>query len=111
MKNLLEIGIIFRGFILCNYHYEEEVNKKDNYNDLRGPFLASINHFVSQAFNNNPLEYLESGKHMFIFKVGEIKAKDSPKHQKEPVILYGLFLSHVACYMLHDFLIYPQGKS
>ena len=90
MKYIYEIGIVFRGFILINRHFKEIPGKEKSepHKDLRGPFFSAINSFVSKTYINDTLEYLESGNFLFIFKIGEIKAKDNPS--KEPVIFYGL---------------------
>ena len=91
MKELYEIGIVFRGFILVNYEFKK-AEKKDNRNDvsmdLRGGFISAITLFAKNAFNNLSLEYLESGNILFIFKALEMQAANCD--QKEPVILYGL---------------------
>jgi len=91
MKELYEIGIVFRGFILVNYEFkklEKEENLKKVNKDLRGSFISAINLFAKNAFNNLSLEYLESSNILFIFKAYEIQASDSDV--KEPVILFGL---------------------
>ena len=92
MKNLYEIGIIFRGTIICNYYFKDLPGqvKIEPHRDLRGAFISSINSFVSKTFKNNPLEYFESGNFLFAFKVSEIKAKDSPSRTKEAIIIYGI---------------------
>jgi len=91
MKELYEIGIVFRGFVLVS-HVFKKIEKKDklkNTNkDLRGAFISAINIFAKNAFNNLSLEYLESNNILFIFNAFEIYASDS--NQKEPIILYGL---------------------
>ena len=91
MKELYEIGIVFRGFILVNCEFRK-VEKKDNRStinmNLRGGFISAITLFVKSAFNNLSLEYLESGNILFIFKALEMQ--DANCDQKEPVILYGL---------------------
>jgi hypothetical protein len=91
MKELYEIGIVFRGFILVNYEFKK-AEKKDNRNDvsmdLRGGFISAITLFAKNAFNNLSLEYLESGNILFIFKALEMQAANCD--EKEPVILYGL---------------------
>ena len=91
MKELYEIGIVFRGFILVSYEFKK-IPKKDNLKnvskDLRGGFISAINLFAKNAFNNLSLEYLESGNILFIFKVLEMQAANC--NVKEPVILYGL---------------------
>jgi hypothetical protein len=91
MKELYEIGIVFRGFVLVS-HVFKNVEKKDNLKsinkDLRGAFISAINSFAKNAFNNLRLEYLESNNILFIFNAFEIQALDS--NQKEPIILYGL---------------------
>ena len=91
MKELYEIGIVFRGFILVNFEFKKIVKKnnlKDLDKDLRGGFISAITLFAKNAFNNLSLEYLESGNILFIFKVLEIQAHNY--NVKEPVILYGL---------------------
>jgi hypothetical protein len=91
MKELYEIGIVFRGFILVNYEFKkiEKKNNQSNVNmDLRGGFISAITLFAKTAFNNLSLEYLESGSILFIFKALEMQAANC--NLKEPVILYGL---------------------
>ncbi len=91
MKELYEIGLVFRGFVLVS-HVFKNVEKKDNLKsinkDLRGAFISAINLFAKNAFNNLCLEYLESNNILFIFKAFEIQASDS--NQKESIILYSL---------------------
>ena len=91
MKELYEIGIVFRGFILVSYEFKK-IEKRDNVSkvsmDLRGGFISAITLFAKTAFNNLSLEYLESASILFIFKALEIQAAQSSV--KEPVILYGL---------------------
>ena len=91
MKELYEIGIVFRGFVLVN-HVFKNIEKKDNLKspnkDLRGAFISAINLFAKNAFNNLCLEYLESNNILFIFKAFDIKASDS--NQNETIILYSL---------------------
>ena len=91
MKELYEIGIVFRGFVLVS-HVFKKIEKKDNLKnpnkDLRGAFISAINTFVKNAFNNLSLEYLESNNILFIFKAFDILPSDSD--QKEPIILYSL---------------------
>ncbi|MBY8988777.1 MAG: hypothetical protein KGD61_10010 [Candidatus Lokiarchaeota archaeon] len=91
MKELYEIGIVFRGFVLVNcefkrYKNTENLNKVNK--DLRGGFISAINLFAKNAFNNLSLEYLESSNILFIFRAYEIQAADCDV--KEPIILYGL---------------------
>jgi hypothetical protein len=91
MKELYEIGIVFRGFILVNYEFkkiDKEENQTKANKDLRGSFISAINTFAKNAFNNLALEYLESSNILFVFKAYEIQAVDCD--YKEPVILYGL---------------------
>ena len=90
MKELYEIGFVFRGFVLVNHNFkdlpaqkEHDVNK-----DLRGAFISAINAFTETAFNKSSLEYLESGNILFIFKMAEIQSGDN--NIKETLILYGL---------------------
>ena len=91
MKELYEIGIVFRGFVLVNHEFKK-LGKKNNLNkvdkDLRGGFISAINLFAKNAFNNLSLEYLESSNILFIFRAYEIQASDSDV--KEPIILFGL---------------------
>ena len=91
MKELYEIGIVFRGFILVSYEFKK-IEKNDNLSkvnmDFRGGFISAINIFAKNAFNNLSLEYLESGNILFIFKALEMQ--DENCDLKEPVILYGL---------------------
>ncbi|MFX0069552.1 MAG: hypothetical protein ACFFAO_00465 [Candidatus Hermodarchaeota archaeon] len=90
MKELYELGIVFRGFILVNHSFMELPMQNDmkEKNDLRGAFISAISSFAETAFNKNSLEYLESNKLIFIFKLAEIKSTDNGN--KEPLILYGL---------------------
>ena len=91
MKELYEIGLVFRGFVLVS-HVFKNIEKKKNLKiinkDLRGAFISAINIFAKNAFNNLSLEYLESNNILFIFKAFEIQASDS--NQKESIILYSL---------------------
>jgi len=91
MKELYEIGLVFRGFVLVS-HVFKNIEKRDNLKnpnkDLRGGFISAINIFVKNAFNNLSLEYLESNNVLFIFKAFDILPSDSD--EKEPIILYSL---------------------
>ena len=91
MKELYEIGIVFRGFVLVSHVFkniEKKENLKNPNKDLRGAFISAINIFAKNAFNNLSLEYLESNNILFIFKAFEIQASDS--NHKESIILYSL---------------------
>ncbi len=90
MKELFEIGFVFRGFVLVNHIFKElPVQKESGVNkDLRGAFISAINTFADTAFNKSSLEYLESGNILFIFKLSEVQSEDN--RDKEPIILYGL---------------------
>ncbi len=90
MKELYELGFVFRGFVLVNYIMKEiPMQKESGINkDLRGAFISAINTFVDTAFKNNSMEYLESGNILFIFKIAKIQSGDN--RVKEPIILYGL---------------------
>ena len=90
MKDIYDIGIVFRGFIIVNKIFKELPAQKDldNKKDLRGAFISAISSFAETAFTNNNLEYLESGNILFIFKMSDIKSSDN--NMKEPIILYGL---------------------
>ena len=92
MKELYEIGVVFRGAIIVNHFFKElpGYKKKEPHKDLRGSFISAINSFILKTYNYNALEYLESGNFVFIFRIGEIKAKDNPSKSKEPFIFYGL---------------------
>lgn len=90
MKELYELGFVFRGFVLVSHILKElPVQKESGINkDLRGAFISAINTFVNTAFKKNSIEYLESGNILFIFKIAEIQSRDN--RVKEPIILYGL---------------------
>ncbi|MEJ2296825.1 MAG: hypothetical protein P8Y23_18925 [Candidatus Lokiarchaeota archaeon] len=91
MKELFELGIVFRGFVLVKHKFKKLSSIKDIHErskDLRGAFISAINSFATNAFNNISLEYLESDKILFIFKLAQVKALDC--NCEEPVILYGL---------------------
>lgn len=90
MKEIYEIGFVFRGFVLVTYTFKElvvQVERQIN-QDLRGSFISAINAFTETAFNNTSLEYLESGNILFIFKMDEVQSEDN--NTKETLILYGL---------------------
>lgn len=90
MREIYDIGIVFRGFIIVNEIFKDAIVNKDlrRGKDLRGAFISAISSFAQNVFSNNNLEYLESGKFVFIFKMAEIKSRDNKL--KEPVILYAL---------------------
>ena len=90
MKELYELGFVFRGFVLVSHIFKElPVQKESGVNkDLRGAFISAINTFVETAFSKCSLEYLESGNILFIFKISEVQSEDN--RIKEPIILYGL---------------------
>ncbi|MHA1688370.1 MAG: hypothetical protein ACTSUN_03370 [Promethearchaeota archaeon] len=91
MKELIEAGFVFRGFILVNHAFRtthEKKEKDQSVDDLRGAFISAISSFIETAFTDNSLEYLESSNILFIFKVDKVKSKDS--NEKEPLILFGL---------------------
>lgn len=91
MKELFELGIVFRGFVLVKHKFKKLSSIKDIHEsskDLRGAFISAINSFATNAFNNISLEYLESDKILFVFKLAHVKALDC--NCEEPVILYGL---------------------
>jgi len=92
LKELYEIGIVFRGAIIVNHFFKDipGYQKKKPHQDLRGPFISVINSFVSRVYNYEALEYFESGSFLCVFKIGEIKARDNPAKEKEPIIFYGL---------------------
>ena len=90
MKELYELGFVFRGFVLVNHIFKELPLQKEKgvTKDLRGAFISAINTFSETAFNKSSLEYLESGNILFIFKLANIQSGDN--NEKEPLILYGL---------------------
>jgi hypothetical protein len=91
MKELFELGIVFRGFVLVKHKFKKLSSIKEIHEsskDLRGAFISAINSFATNAFNNISLEYLESDKILFVFKLAHLKALDCTC--EEPVILYGL---------------------
>lgn len=87
MKELYELGFVFRGFVLVSHNFKDlpelGVNK-----DLRGAFISAINAFADTAFNKSSIEYLESGNILFIFRMAEAQSSDNIV--KESLILYGL---------------------
>jgi hypothetical protein len=90
LKELYELGFVFRGFVMVNHIFKDLPIQKDHgvTKDLRGAFISAINAFSETAFNNSSLEYLESGNILFIFKLADIQSGDN--NVKEPLILYGL---------------------
>ncbi|MFW9946413.1 MAG: hypothetical protein ACFFDX_06235, partial [Candidatus Odinarchaeota archaeon] len=88
MKELYELGIVFRGFVLVKHKFRHLKAQNEKTKDLRGAFISAITTFTESAFNNLSLEYLESQNTLFIFKSSEIKTSDS--NLQEPIILYGL---------------------
>ena len=89
-KELYEVGIVFRGFILVSYIFNDLPIQKELgvTQDLRGAFISAINSFTETAFSKSSLEYLESGNILFIFKLAKIQSQDN--NFKETLILYGL---------------------
>jgi len=90
LKELYELGFVFRGFVLVNHIFKNLSVQKEHgvTQDLRGAFISAINAFADTAFNKSSLEYLESGNIIFIFKLAEIQSIDN--NMKESLILYGL---------------------
>ena len=90
MKEIYDVGIVFRGFVLVNNIFKElpGLKETEGKKDLRGAFISAISSFTEVAFTNNYLEYFESGNILFIFKMAEVKSSDNKS--KEPIILYGL---------------------
>ena len=90
-KYIYEVGLIFRGFVILSHDFKELPMQKvqtDEKKDLRGAFISAISTFAETAFNNNTLEYLESGEILFIFKLTKVKSKEG--RSPEPLIMYGL---------------------
>jgi len=90
LKELYEIGFVFRGFVLLSKTFKESPAQKEHNisKDLRGAFISAINAFADTAFNSNSIEYLESGNILFIFKMAEVQSEDN--FTQESLILYGL---------------------
>jgi len=90
LKEIYDVGIVFRGFVLVNNIFKElpGLKETESKKDLRGAFISAISSFTEVAFINNYLEYFESGNILFIFKMAEVKSSDNKS--KEPIILYGL---------------------
>jgi len=90
LKELYEIGFVFRGFVLVNHVFKDLPAQKEHgvNKDLRGAFISAINAFIETAFHKSSLEYLESGNILFIFKLAEVQSEDN--NMKESLILYGL---------------------
>ncbi|MFX1258905.1 MAG: hypothetical protein ACFFAN_13690, partial [Promethearchaeota archaeon] len=90
MKELYELGLVFRGFVLVSHVFKNLPMEKEHgiTQDLRGAFISAINAFADTAFNKSSLEYLESGNILFIFKMAEIQSQDNTI--EESLILYGL---------------------
>ncbi|MFX1457545.1 MAG: hypothetical protein ACFFDB_19420 [Promethearchaeota archaeon] len=90
MKELYELGFVFRGFVLISHNFKDLPDEKELgvNKDLRGAFISAINAFADTAFNKSSIEYLESGNILFIFKMAEIQSGDN--NLKESLILYGL---------------------
>ncbi|MHA2281574.1 MAG: hypothetical protein ACXAC5_12070 [Promethearchaeota archaeon] len=90
MKELYELGFVFRGFVLVSHNFKNLPDRKELgvNKDLRGAFISAINAFADTAFNKSSIEYLESGNILFIFKMAEIQSNDNTI--KESLILYGL---------------------
>ncbi len=90
MKELYELGFVFRGFVLVSHDFKDIPDKKELgvSKDLRGAFISAINAFADTAFNKSSIEYLESGNILFIFRMDEVQSNDNVI--KESLILYGL---------------------
>jgi hypothetical protein len=90
LKELFELGFVFRGFVLVSHNFKDLPDEKEFgvNKDLRGAFISAINAFADTAFNKNTIEYLESGNILFIFKMAEVQSSDNTF--KESLILYGL---------------------
>jgi len=90
LKELYELGFVFRGFVVVSHDFKNLPDKKELgvSKDLRGAFISAINAFADTAFNKSSIEYLESGNILFIFKMSEIQSNDNTV--KEALILYGL---------------------
>jgi hypothetical protein len=93
LKELYELGFVFRGFVLVSHDFKDSKDLPDKKElgvsrDLRGAFISAINAFADTAFNRNSIEYLESGNMLFIFKMDEVQSSDNTF--KESLILYGL---------------------
>ncbi|MFO8020770.1 MAG: hypothetical protein R6U96_19260 [Promethearchaeia archaeon] len=90
-ENIIEIGVIFRGFILFKHSFEklDKYKEKSSKKTLRGAFIEAMNKFAQKCFSKDSnLEYLESGDILFIFKYASAEPSDSKS--KEDIIFYGL---------------------
>ncbi|GAH05027.1 unnamed protein product, partial [marine sediment metagenome] len=79
MKEIYEIGFVFRGFVVVSHVFKELVVQTEQKisSDLRGAFISAINAFTETAFNKTSIEYLESGDILFIFKLDKILSNDN----------------------------------
>ena len=85
-KEIIEIGVMFRGFTIVNHFFKSLPELKNFNTDLRSSFLSAINGFIESSYKNCFLEYLEMKNYLFIFKVEEIKSSDFPEN--EPLTFY-----------------------
>jgi hypothetical protein len=92
LREIYEIGIVFRGFVIVSNIFKKHPSQKESdvIQDLSAAFISAISSFAQTAFTNNSLEYLESGNILFIFKMSEVKSGDNNSDFKEPIIMYGL---------------------
>jgi len=90
LREIYELGIIFRGFVIVSHVFKEVPSQKETKvtKDLRAAFISALNTFAGTAFDDNSLEYLDSGNVLFILKNSKVKSQDGVK--KETIIMYGL---------------------
>ena len=88
IKNLYEVGLIFRGFVIISHEFKELPVQASEKKDLRAAFISAISTFAEAAFNNNTLEFLETAGILFIFSLKKVKSRES--RNDEPIIMYGL---------------------
>ena len=88
MKELIEIGLVFRGFVIVSYEFQQDPSKtnesSNGVKNLRGAFVSAINSFVETAFNDTSLEYCPEtgGNNPYIQKAP--CRNPWPKLEKEP---------------------------
>jgi hypothetical protein len=81
---ILEIGLMFRGYVLVNACRSDIRIDKSN----RSSLLSAIMTFAQSAFSYNKLEYLEVNKYIITVSEDTIKSRDNPI--PEPLIGYAV---------------------
>ena len=85
-KEIIETGVMFRGFTIVNHFFKSLPELKNFNTDLRSSFLSAIDTFIQSSYKNCFLEYLEMKNFLIIFKVEEIQSSDFT--EKEPLTFY-----------------------